>query len=284
MNRDSRRPALIDAESLSRRLASASPAVLLDVRWQLGGSDGREEYLTGHLPGARYINLDRDLSAPPGAAGRHPLPEVGTLQATLRHLGIGASSSVVAYDAAGGTSAAARAWWMLRYVGHDDVAVLDGGIGAWLAAGGELTDEVPQVEPGEIVVAPGAMTVLSADDAADVARRATLLDARAPERYRGDVEPVDPVGGHIPGAVSAPTSANLGPDGRFLEAQDLRRRFQALGVERAANIGVYCGSGVTAAHEVLALELAGYRAGLYPGSWSAWVADGRRPVATGDAP
>jgi len=189
---------------------------------------------------------------------------------------------VVAYDDADATTAA-RAWWLLRYFGHRDCQVLDGGFRAWRAAGGQVaTGDCAAPGGGDFTARPGHMPVLDADAAASLARRGHLLDARARERYRGEREPIDPVAGHIPGAVSAPTTANIGADGRFLPAAGLRARFATLGAAgRDGMVGVYCGSGVTAAHEVLALELAGYRASLYVGSWSNWVADPARPVATG---
>jgi thiosulfate/3-mercaptopyruvate sulfurtransferase len=192
---------------------------------------------------------------------------------------------VVVYDEADATSAA-RAWWLLRYFGHRDCRVLDGGFRAWAAAGGQVaTGDRPALGGGDFTAKPGQLPVLDADAAAGLARRGALLDARARERYRGEREPVDPVAGHIPGALSAPTTANVGPDGRFLPAAALRARFATLSAAAGAGmVGAYCGSGVTAAHEVLALELAGIPASLYVGSWSNWVADPARPVATGPEP
>jgi len=190
---------------------------------------------------------------------------------------------VVTYDAGGGLSAA-RAWWLLRYFGHHDVRVLDGGIAAWTAAGYPLSTDEPAPAAGDFSAVAGGMAVLDAAAAARLARAGLLLDARATERYRGEVEPVDPVAGHIPGARSAPTAANLDPTGGFLPARTLRERFEGLGAREGVAVGVYCGSGVTAAHEVLALALAGLPAALYPGSWSEWVADASRPVATGPDP
>jgi thiosulfate/3-mercaptopyruvate sulfurtransferase len=240
-------------------------------------------YAHGHLPGAIGVDLDRDLAAPvgDGGRGRHPLPAPEDLQATLRRWGIRSASSVVVYDDADGNSAA-RAWWLLRWAGLGDVRVLDGGIAAWVAAGEPLSTDVREVEPGDVVVHPGGMPVLDADAAAVLGSgEGVLLDARAEARYRGEVEPVDPVAGHIPGARSAPTAGNVDGTGRFLDAAELRRRFAALGVGSSRPVGAYCGSGVTAAQEVLALEIAGVRAALYPGSWSEWVADPARPVETG---
>ncbi|MCK2217712.1 sulfurtransferase [Actinomadura sp. ATCC 31491] len=254
---------------------------LLDVRWRLGGPPGLDLYREGHLPGAVFCDLDRDLAAPPGAAGRHPLPEPEAFQAAMRRLGVSDGRPVVVYDDAGSTTAA-RAWWTLRYFGHGDVRVLDGGLPAWAAEGRPLTKDVPGPAEGDFTARPGGLPLLTAAEAAALAADGVLLDARAGERYRGEVEPIDPVAGHVPGAVSAPTTANVGPDGRFLDPAALRARFAALGVGEGVRAGAYCGSGVTAAHEVLALELAGLPAALYVGSWSHWVADPSRPVATGE--
>nr|WP_223166289.1 sulfurtransferase [Nonomuraea sp. SYSU D8015] len=262
-------------------LAALGDVTLLDVRWRLGGPPGVELYREGHLQGAVYCDLDTDLAAPPGAGGRHPLPDAEAFQRAMRRLGVSDGRPVVAYDDAGST-VAARAWWTLRYFGHQDVRVLDGGLSAWTAAGLPVTkEEPPAVREGDFTARPGGMPVLTADEAAAVAAEGVLLDARAGERYRGEVEPVDPVAGHVPGAVNAPTTGNVGPDGRFLDPAALRARFAALGVGEGVRAGAYCGSGVTAAHEVLALELAGLPAALYVGSWSHWVTDPARPVATG---
>lgn len=278
---------LVDVEELTRllQLATADHPVVLDVRWRLLGPPSAELYDAGHLPGAVAVDLDRDLAGPVGdrSRGRHPLPAADALQATLRRWGVREGGAVVAYDDADGTSAA-RAWWLLRWAGLADVRVLDGGFAAWVAAGRPLTTDVPAVEPGDVVVRPGGMPVLDAEGAAALGTDGVLLDARAEARYRGEVEPVDPVAGHIPGARSAPTDGNVGPDGRFRAPERLRERFAALGVARDRPVGAYCGSGVTAAQQVLALELAGVRAALYPGSWSEWVADPTRPVATGPDP
>ena len=277
--------ALIDTRELDAvlRNVSAPRLVLLDVRWRLGGPSPAELYASGHLPGAVSVDLDRDLAAPvgDGRRGRHPLPEPGALQEALRRWGIDEESSVVAYDDADGSSAA-RAWWLLRWAGLRDVRVLDGGIAAWTAAGLPLTTNMPAPEPTNVVVRPGAMPVLDATGVAElVARGGVLLDARVEPRYRGEVEPVDPVAGHIPGARSAPTSGNVDASGRFLSPKQLRERFAGLGVEPGQAVAAYCGSGVAAAQEVLALHLAGVPAVLYAGSWSEWVADPSRPIETG---
>ncbi|MEU3557114.1 sulfurtransferase [Streptomyces fragilis] len=281
--------ALVSAAELAGLLDGPTPPVLLDVRWQLsvakaGGEppfDGRAEYERGHLPGAVFVDLDGELAAPPGEGGRHPLPDLAVFGAAMRRAGVSAGRPVVAYDGGIGWGAA-RAWWLLRWAGHGDVRVLDGGLPAWR---GPLEEgpEVPHAA-GDFLPEPGAMPVVDARGAAELAEAADglLLDARAGERYRGEVEPVDPVGGHIPGAVSAPTSLNVGPDGLFRSPAELAERYQALGAGReGVRVGVYCGSGVSAAQEVLALEVVGVRAALYPGSWSEWVTDPARPVAKG---
>jgi thiosulfate/3-mercaptopyruvate sulfurtransferase len=270
----------------AQELAAAAPRpVLLDVRWALGDDRGHERYLAGHLPGAVYVDLDTELADPPSPkAGRHPLPSLQRLQRAARRWGISNEVPVVAYDDAGGT-VAARAWWLLRWAGLADVRLLDGGLPAWQKAGGALEtgDVVPA--PGDVVLAGGGMPVLDADEAAALpTARGVLLDARAVERYRGDTEPVDPRAGHVPGAVSAPTADNLAPDGTFATAAVLSRRFAERGVHSGTAVGVYCGSGVTAAHEVAALAVAGVEAALWPGSWSQWSNDPARPVATGEAP
>ncbi|MDT0305654.1 sulfurtransferase [Streptomyces sp. DSM 44917] len=251
--------------------------VLLDVRWQLGGPPGDAAYAQGHIPGAVYVDLEAALAGPAGAAGRHPLPDPEIFGAAMRAAGVSHGRPVVVYDAAQGWGAA-RAWWLLRWAGHPGVRVLDGGLAAWE---GGLTTEVPSPQEGDFVPQPGGLPVLDADGAAALARRGLLLDARAGERYRGEVEPIDPVAGHIPGAVSAPTTENARPDGRLRDRAELAARFAALGATPGAEVGVYCGSGVSAAHEVLALAEAGVEAALYPGSWSEWTADPSRPVATG---
>jgi thiosulfate/3-mercaptopyruvate sulfurtransferase len=271
---------LAGAADLAQELAGPQPPVLLDVRWRLGGPPGIDSYRAGHLPSAVFVDLDRDLSGPPGPAGRHPLPSAEDFQAVMRRAGVSDGRPVVAYDDADAT-VAARAWWLLRYFGHRSARVLDGGFRAWRAAGQPLTTAEPPAEPGDFTARPGHMPLLDAVGASATARSGVLLDARAAERYRGETEPIDPVAGHIPGAVSAPAVANVTRDGSFLALAELRERFAALGVRPGVAAGAYCGSGVTAAAEVLALELAGIPAALYVGSWSSWVADPARPVATG---
>jgi thiosulfate/3-mercaptopyruvate sulfurtransferase len=199
----------------------------------------------------------------------------------MRAAGVRDDRPVVVYDDSG-SSAAARAWWLLRYFGHPDVRVLDGGLAAWVASGRPLSTDAPAPAPGSFEARPGGMPVVDAAGAASLARRGVLLDARAPERFRGEHEPIDPVAGHIPSAVNAPTTANVDSDGRFLPRDALRATFAVAGVRDGGTVGAYCGSGVSAAHEVLALELAGFEAGLYPGSWSEWITDPERPVAAGE--
>ncbi|MFB7550146.1 sulfurtransferase [Streptomyces sp. NPDC056154] len=271
---------IITASEYASESAGPRPPVLLDVRWQLGGPHGRPDYEAGHIPGAVFVDLDAELAGPAGAGGRHPLPDPEEFGAVMRRAGVCRDTPVVVYDGGQGW-AAARAWWLLRWTGHEDVRVLDGGLAAWK---GDLQKEAPIPAEGDFRPVPGALPLLDADGAAALARTGLLLDARAAERYRGDVEPIDRVGGHIPGAVSAPTSENVRDDGRFLPVRSLAARFEGLGADRAPEVGVYCGSGVSGAHEVLALAVAGITAALYAGSWSEWSADESRPVATGPDP
>ncbi|MEU0085860.1 sulfurtransferase [Streptomyces sp. NPDC006274] len=269
---------IISAADLAHELAGPTPPVLLDVRYRFGGPHGRPEYEAGHIPGAVFVDLEAELAGPPGEGGRHPLPDVAAFGAAMRRAGVSAGTPVVAYDADKGW-AAARAWWLLRWAGHDDVRVLDGGLAAWP---GPLEATVPASKEGTFEPKPGGLPLLDADTAAATARGGLLLDARAGERYRGEVEPIDAVAGHIPGAVSAPTSENLDEQGRFLAPGLLAARFRALGAgEDTQEVGVYCGSGVSAAQQAVALELAGFRPALYAGSWSEWSRDPERPVATG---
>lgn len=277
---------LTDVAELQSLLHSGGPRpVVLDVRWRLGDPHGREHYLKEHIPGAVYVDLDTELAAPPTPeGGRHPLPGPADLQARARGWGLTAGRPAVVYDDNGNT-AAARAWWLLRWAGVEHVTLLDGALGAWRAAG--LPTEAGEPEaptPGDIVLTPGRLPVLDADAAAEVARDGVLLDARAAERYRGESEPVDPRAGHIPGALSAPTGDNLNLDGTFRDVDELAVRFTALGADDATEVGVYCGSGVTAAHQIAALAHAGIPAALYPGSWSAWSADPNRPAVLGEQP
>jgi thiosulfate/3-mercaptopyruvate sulfurtransferase len=271
---------LIGVPELLERIADPGLRVC-DVRWWLTDpGKGRRDYDAAHLPGAVFVDLDRDLTAPDGP-GRHPLPSPADFARRMEALGIGDDTEVVAYDDAGGT-VAARLWWMLDDLGHRRVRVLDGGIGAWEAAGGPLTAEVPTPVPGRLTLRQAWSGVV---DRAGVVRLllggdVTVTDARAPERYRGDLEPVDLVPGHIPGAISRPTAGNLAPDGRFLAPEQLRARFGSLRRPVVSS----CGSGVNACHNALAMRVAGLPDGLlYEGSYSDWSRAGM-PVATGDEP
>ena len=271
---------LISTEELARQLEGDRAPVVLDVRWTLAGPPGVDAYRRAHIAGAQFVDLDRELAAPPGR-GRHPLPDAEEFAAAMRAHGISSHTPVVVYDAGPGTSAA-RAWWLLRYFGHAGVRVLDGGFAAWAAEHRPLTTEMTSPRPGAFSAHAGHLPLLDAAGAADVAAQGVLLDARASERFCGDVEPVDPVAGHIPGARSLPATGNVDEAGRMLDAVALRERFAAAGVTEQAAVGAYCGSGVVAAQEVLALHVAGFvEAALYAGSWSDWITDPHRPVATG---
>lgn len=285
---------LIAPDRLAELLDSATPPTVLDVRWRLTGPPGRADYDTGHLPGAVFLDVDTELAAPPGEpghpgwSGRHPLPDAAALQHELRSAGVRDDTAVVAYDEADG-SVAARAWWLLRWAGHSQVAVLDGGYRAWMARDLPVTGELPEPRPGTFTVGPGSMPVLDAERAAALARDGALLDARARPRYRGEVEPVDSRAGHVPGARSAPVSALSGSDGCWLPPARLAELAAGWGAGDGVPVAVYCGSGVTACALVLALEVAGVTtpqqpAALYPGSWSHWSADPSRPIATGADP
>jgi thiosulfate/3-mercaptopyruvate sulfurtransferase len=277
MNHASER-ALVSVSELAGLLSGDRPPVLLDVRWQLGGPSQRPAYLAAHIPGAQWCDLDRDLADPPGAGGRHPLPDPARLEAAMRSWGISADTDVVVYD--GDSSiAAARAWWVLRWVGHYQVRVLDGGFAAWVSADQPVQTEIDQPAAGDVVVRPGSLPILDADAAADWAADGRLVDVRAPERFRGEIEPMDPVAGRIPGAINLPTTDNVLASGQFAPVERLNTRFGEL--DRSAPVGVYCGSGVTAAHTVLAMNVAGIEAVLYPGSWSEWITDPSRPISTG---
>jgi thiosulfate/3-mercaptopyruvate sulfurtransferase len=271
---------LISVQELESELAETAPA-LLDVRWALGSGPDRDAYRAGHLPGAVFVDLDTDLSAPPGAGGRHPLPDPEVFEQAMRRCGVRADRPVVCYDA-GDSAAAARAWWLLGYFGHEEVRVLDGGLRAWTEAGLPLHPGDAVAAPGDFTVRPGGRVLLDAEDAARIAEEGVLLDGRAMDRFHGKNETTDPVAGHIPGAVNVPTSRNLTEDGRFRQADELRAIYAEVGATPGVEVAAYCGSGVTATHDILAMEVAGIRAALYPGSWSGWIADARHPVDTGD--
>lgn len=272
---------LMDVQALRNRMTSGQQTVLLDVRWALGDPHGHEQYRSAHIPGAVYVDLEKQLCSGPSAAeGRHPLPEPEAFEEAARQWGINDGDVVVAYDDTGNL-AAARLWWLLRDAGLTSVYLLDGGLGAWQAAGFETERGEEQHCLGDVTLSSGHMPVLKVDDVLDLTQHGVLLDARAPERFRGEIEPVDPKAGHIPGAFSAPTSGNLTPQKTFLPSAELRRRFAALGITDTVDVAVYCGSGITAAHEIAALEVAGFAAALYSGSWSQWSQRADLPVATG---
>jgi thiosulfate/3-mercaptopyruvate sulfurtransferase len=293
---------LVSASWLSSNLSRVR---VVDVRWYLDGRVGRDAYEAGHIPGAVHLDVDRDLSSPrsPDRPGRHPLPEAEAFHQTLTRAGLLGPDPIVAYDDEGG-AIAARLWWLLGYFGHHAPArVLDGGLQAWTAAGGALeaggiegsknthpgADGAPGVTTAEaaLELRPSASRVVSRAEVKAMSEegRGVLLDARALPRYRGDVEPIDPRAGHIPGARSAPFVGNLvEPRGRFLGVEALRERYEALGARAGVEVVAYCGSGVTACHDLLALELAGVPARLYEGSWSDWSGDPTLPARAGSDP
>jgi thiosulfate/3-mercaptopyruvate sulfurtransferase len=273
----------VSPEELSDLREQGAPVRVIDVRWRLDRPDGRAEYLDGHIPGAVYVPLDAELSTHGDASeGRHPLPTTATLQAAVRRWGVDDGDLVVAYDDAKGL-AAARAWWLLRQVGVD-VRVLEGGIRGWQAAGfGVATDDVTPV-PGSAVLQEIGADALTIDEAAAFPASGVLLDVRAAERYRGEHEPLDPVAGHIPGAVNLPTMLHLDAEGRILDAETVRANLATVGIAEGTRVAAYCGSGVTAAHTALVLDEVGVDAKVFPGSWSQWSNTPGRPVATGDQP
>lgn len=262
--------------------ATTSPSwTLLDVRWRLGQPSCREEYDRAHLPGAQWVEFEDTLTGTPGEGGRHPMPDTATFQRAMRAAGVSNERPVVVYDA-DNSLAASRCWWLLRYFGKLDVQVLDGGLAAWERAGGDLTDEIADVTPGNFVATPGHLRLVDADGAFELAETHLLVDARTPERYAGREEPIDPVAGHVPGAVNIPALANVDDDGCFLTSDDLAMRFTAKGLPAHQRVGVYCGSGVQAMHLALALEVSGVfdNPAVYVGSWSHWITDPERPVET----
>ncbi len=279
---------LITPQQLSARLEQPS-LVVLDCRFALEDPDyGQRSYAEGHIAGAHFADLERDLSGRvvKGVTGRHPLPEPGRLLERLQHWGINADSEVVLYDDGPGAFAA-RAWWLLAWLGkRSGVAILDGGLKAWHAAGLPLSLDAPHTAPGHLHGKPDASLVVTARQLQERLGQPelTLLDARALPRFRGEVEPIDPVAGHIPGAQCAAFTDNLGADGRFLAPELLKQRFaEKLGDRPVESLVAYCGSGVTACHNLFALCLAGYPlAPLYAGSWSEWITDAQRPLAKGD--
>ena len=276
---------LISAAELAELLDSDRPPVVADVRWTVGGPPGKPEFEASHIPGAVWVDLETQLTGPPGAGGRHPLPTVEVFEQAMREIGVRQDSLVVAYDAAT-SQAASRLWWLLTDAGHRDVKVLDGGLVAWKAAGlPTLSGPGRPRSRGDFVAHPGQRPQL---DAMEISARLgrpdapTLIDVRAPERYSGKHEPIDPVAGHIPGAINLPATANLHADGRFLPPAQIAALYAEAGGGEGAVL--YCGSGITAAHSLLALESAGLTAAIYPGSWSDWIGDPSHPVATGNDP
>jgi thiosulfate/3-mercaptopyruvate sulfurtransferase len=277
-----RSPIITPAE-LARRLGGLSLRVV-DVRWLLGTPGrGRELYDAGHIPGAIFLDMDTDLVAPDGP-GRHPLPSPTEFRARLETAGIGSEHTVVAYDDVGGW-VAARLWWMLDDLGHDDVAVLDGGFGAWVAAGYPVSRDIPSLEPARLELADRWQKTIDKAGVVAGLGRNVLLDARGGPRYRGETEPIDPVAGHIPTARHAPSDGNLGPDGRILDPEALAARFRALGADGSEGpVVTSCGSGVAACFNSLAMRLAGLPDPLlYPGSYSDWSRTGM-PIAVGPDP
>jgi thiosulfate/3-mercaptopyruvate sulfurtransferase len=275
---------LVEPAELAGLLDGGAPPVLADVRWTLGGPPGLAEFEAAHLPGAHWVDLERQLSGPPGPGGRHPLPSSAVFEAAMRAIGVRGDRPVVAYDAAS-SQAAARLWWLLTDAGHPSVRVLNGGLAAWRAEG-RPTESGPArpVMPGDFTARPGRRRQLDATEIESGLREGAglvLVDVRAPERFSGAQEPIDPVAGHIPGAVNLPVAGNLDTAGRFLDAGAIRRRYAEAGVD--GDVVLYCGSGVTAAQGLLALESAGLSGAIYPGSWSDWIRDSRRPIATGSA-
>ena len=276
---------IVDAASLAdalrwSKLGERAPLVILDCRHDLKDpEEGPRRYAAGHIPGAVHAHVDRDLSsAPRPGTGRHPLPDIDAFVESASRWGVAPDAQVVAYDDFGGAWAS-RAWWLLRYYGHERVAVLDGGVGAWTAAGQPLTKEPSIPTRRTFRGHPGAMPTVTTWELTTRAPRC-LVDARAPERYRGDVEPVDPVAGHIPSAINVPFAQNTDNDGKFLPAEVLRAKYEsALAGLAPKDAAFYCGSGVTAPHDILAMHIAGLPgAALYPGSWSEWIRSPLRPV------
>ena len=275
---------LIAATELADLIASGQPVSVLDVRWELAEPDGRDAHSRGHVPGAVYVSLDEELSDHGVAGrGRHPLPSGAALEAAARRWGLRQGVPVVVYDD-WNRAGSARAWWVLTAAGIPDVRILDGGLSAWTVSGGDLETGSVTTEPGDVTVKfpdlyRGALPTLTADEVSGL--QGALLDARAPERFRGETEPVDTVAGHIPGARNAPSGAALTADGTFLPEADLTQFFRERGAADG-EVGVYCGSGVTATVTIAALRAAGVEAKLFPGSWSQWSSEPERPVATGD--
>lgn len=273
----------VSADDLNRLLASDAAVRVVDVRWRLDRPDGHADYLEGHIPGAVYVPLATELATHgQPSEGRHPLPSTETLQDAARRWGVNRGDIVVAYDDSKGLSAS-RAWWLLRQ-GSVDVRVLDGGIRAWRAAGFPVETDDVRPEPGDVVLDAIGADAISIDEAAAFPASGVLLDVRAAERYRGEHEPLDPIPGHIPGAVNLPMAAHLDPEGKILDTHTLQASFARVGVTDGTPVAAYCGSGVTAAHTALVLDEIGIAAKVFPGSWSQWSNTPGRPAAVGDQP
>ena len=276
---------LISPAELADLLSSQQPPIVADVRWTLGGSPGKPDFEACHIPGAVWVDLEAHLAGPPGPGGRHPLPSVAIFEQPMRNIGVRRDALVVAYDAAT-SQAAARLWWLLTDAGHQNVRVLNGGLTAWIGEG-RPTHSGPGASPprGDFEAHPGHRAQLTAAQISAQLTRGdppTLVDVRAPERYSGETEPIDQVAGHIPGAINVPATANLDAEGRFLPPAEIAALYAAIGGTEGAVL--YCGSGITAAQSLLALESAGLTAAIYPGSWSDWISDPARPVARGTDP
>ncbi len=277
---------LVSTDWLAAHLNGANLRII-DVRWYLLDKDkiGRDEYLRGHIPGAVFLDIDADLASPRGQGpGRHPLPRADAFAETMARAGIVADTHVIAYDDCGGATAA-RLWWLLRYFGHENVSLLDGGIVRWIAEGRPLQTELPRVARSTFIARPypGRVVNRSVVDALRKDAKALVLDVRASERYEGKLEPIDPRAGHVPGAKSAPIAGNLvaADDPRLLDPAALRARYDALGADKAERVVAYCGSGINACQAIFAMQLAGIEALLYEGSWSDWSSDPNAPLAVG---
>jgi thiosulfate/3-mercaptopyruvate sulfurtransferase len=282
-------PLLVSTKWVAEQLADADVR-LVDVRWSLLERDkGRSAYLKSHIPGAVYLDVDQDLASPRGQGpGRHPLPRPDSFAASMSRAGVAAETHVVAYDF-GDASTAARLWWLLRYFGHDRVSVLDGGIARWTAEGRPTESAIPSLAPRPFMPSPRPAMRVDADDLERMRTdpKILVIDSRAPERYAGSTEPIDPIAGHVPGAKNRPYPANVrAPDDpRFHEVGPLREAFERLGADRVEKVVCYCGSGVNACQNLLALELAGFEGGLlYEGSWSDWCSVPTRAMKTGLEP
>lgn len=276
------RATLIDVQAVEKILETDSNSFVFDCRFSLGDDQyGRSRYAENHIPTAQYANLSQQMSAAvrPGITGRHPLPGKESFLQQIRKWGITSDSIVVAYDDSNGVYAS-RLWWMFRWLGHANVLVLNGGIQAWIEAGNELTREIPQYTQSDFQIMPSLTLSIEADGV--LSDSGLLTDARELPRFRGEIEPIDPVAGHIPGASCLPFAENI-EAGKFKSADELRQRFNDAGIENGTHVTCYCGSGVTAAHNILALVHAGFpEPTLYAGSWSEWITDPERPIATGD--